>query len=273
PGHLVAVGSANNGDASAFDAVAWTSSDSGATWRRSLVAGASDAAMRDLAATSTGLVAVGVDGHPSGGTQIIGIRGAAVWTSKDGTRWTRVPTQASFGGAHMDHVVAADSILVATGLDVPTGSGSVAPPIWRSSDGLTWTRAEPLWATALSIGADAPIWTGSAFVASGTEILGSGRYIWTSTDGLGWSVADVQGASAPSLAGLAIAGSTIVLAGTPPGGGQVLIWASSAGLAWQPLQAPAVMEGGAPLRIVSGPNGLLILNSNTLGATGWLGTH
>jgi hypothetical protein len=173
----------------------------------------------------------------------------------------------------MDHVVTGGSIIVASGLDVPTGSGSAAPPLWRSIDGLTWTRADPVFATPRSVGADAPIWIGSSFVVSGTQILGDGRYIWTSTDGLGWSIADVQGAQAPSLAGLAISGSTIVLAGTPSGGGQVLLWESTGGLSWQSVQAPAVMDGGTPLRIVAGPNGLLILNSNTFGTTGWVGTH
>lgn len=273
PGHLIAVGSANNGDASAFNAVAWTSSDNGLTWQRATVAGAADAAMSDVAATSNGFVAVGVDGHPSGGTQMIGIRGAAVWTSPDGTHWARTPTQPAFAGAQMDHVTAADSVVVATGLDVPTGSGSVAPPIWRSTDGLTWTRATAVSPTPLSLGADAAIWTGSSFVVSGTQFLGDGRYIWTSTDGLSWSIADVQRAPAPSLAGLAISVRTIVLAGTPPGGGAVLLWESSGGLSWQPIQPPALMDGGVPMQIVSGPNGLLILNSNTHGTTGWLGTH
>jgi hypothetical protein len=273
PGHLIAVGSANNGDASAFNAVAWTSSDNGLTWHRATVAGAADAAMSDVAATSNGFVAVGVDGHPSGGTQMIGIRGAAVWTSPDGTHWARTPTQPVFAGAQMDHVTAADSVVVATGLDVPTGSGSVAPPIWRSTDGLTWTRATAVSPTPLSLGADAAIWTGSSFVVSGTQILGDGRYIWTSSDGLGWSIADVQGAPAPSLAGLAISVRTIVLAGTPSGGGAVLLWESSGGLSWQLIQPPAVMAGGVPMRIVSGPNGLLILDSNTTGTTGWLGSR
>ena len=273
PGHLLAVGSANNGDASAFNAVAWTSSDNGLTWQRATVGGAADAAMSDVAPTSNGFVAVGVDGHPSGGTQLIGIRGAAVWASSDGTHWARIPTQPSFAGAQMDHVTAADSVVVATGLDVPTGSGSVAPPIWRSADGVTWTRATAVSPTPLSLGADAAIWTGSSFVVSGTEILGDGRYIWTSSDGLGWSKADVQGASAPSLAGLAISGSTIVLAGTSSGGGKVLLWESTGGLSWQSIQPPAVMDGGVPMRIVSGPGGLLILDSNTHGTTGWLGTR
>lgn len=272
-GHLVAVGSANNGDASAFNAVAWTSSDNGLTWQRASVAGGADAAMRDVAATSNGFVAVGVDGHPSGGTQMIGIRGAAVWTSPDGMHWARTSTQPSFAGGQMDHVTAAGSVVVATGLDVPTGSGSVAPPLWRSTDGLTWARATPVSPTPLSLGADAAIWTGTSFVVSGTQILGDGRYIWTSTDGLSWSIADVQGARAPSLAGLAISGSTIVLAGTPSGGDKVLLWESSGGQSWEPIQPPAVMDGGAPMRIVAGPNGFLILNSNTLGRTGWLGTR
>jgi hypothetical protein len=131
PAHLLAVGSADNGDASAFNAAAWTSSDAGLTWQRAAVADAADAAdaaMSDVAPTSNGFVVVGVDGHPSGGTQLIGIRGAAVWTSSDGTHWARTPTQPAFAGAQMDHVTAADSVVVAPGLDVPTGSGSVAPP-------------------------------------------------------------------------------------------------------------------------------------------------
>lgn len=64
---------------------------------------------------------------------------AVVFTSTDGTEWTRVPHDAEiFGGLdrhRMTSVIAGGSGLVAVGYQPPRG-----PVAWTSSDGLTWQR-------------------------------------------------------------------------------------------------------------------------------------
>ena len=79
-----------------FDAAVWISPD-GMTWTRVSNAGAAlggsgDQTMFSVAAGGPGMVAVGFD-YSGGGAD------AAVWTSPDGTTWTRVPPdEAIFGG-------------------------------------------------------------------------------------------------------------------------------------------------------------------------------
>ncbi len=288
---LVAVGAANNGDMSAFDAAAWTSADGGVTWQRATVDGAGDAAMYDVTAGPHGYVAVGIDGHPSGGTQMIGSRGAAVWTSADGSHWSRVPTEQDFAGAYMGRVVRAGANLVATGADVPHGVGGAQPPIWHSIDGLRWTRTASANAVADSIEISATVWTGSAFLVVGGQELGDRSFAWASPDGVKWTRTELQLATSASsrvnLGDVAIVGSTMVMVGfdqTRNGatfdqyiaGTVADVWASPDGRVWQAIPSLPMFAQAFPSRAISGPAGLLVLvstpaqsNTNSL----WLATR
>ncbi len=135
---LVAVGyDAVQGD---DDAAVWTSSD-GTTWSRvlhdeAIFGGRGDQIMNDVTRAEPGLVAVGSDG-PQGKEH------AAVWTSADGTTWSRVPDdEAIFGGSgplFMDGVDADGPWIVAVGYTHAWTRGDPAP-VWTSRDGFTWSR-------------------------------------------------------------------------------------------------------------------------------------
>jgi hypothetical protein len=140
-GTAVAVGADALDDASAGDARAWISTD-GSRWRI-VASGAAerDATMNAVAAGPSGFVAVGSDGYPGPNVQLAGSRGAAAWVSADGQHWTRAPAQAALEGSIMVGVIAASSGYVAWGEGIPNIIERVTPPVWTSTDGLTWTRS------------------------------------------------------------------------------------------------------------------------------------
>lgn len=265
-GRVVAVGAANLGDMSAFDAAAWVSTDEGATWARATVAGSADAAMNDVVATADGFVAVGIDGHPSGGTQMIGSRGAAVWTSSDGSSWTRVPGVSSFAGAEMTRVIEGGATLVAVGVDMPTGGAYRTAPIWSSTDGRSWTRASVDGMTALdSEEVDGVVWVGSRFVVVGSQELGPTDLEWMSPDGREWIRSDRTLAAAGAVpADLATVGPTIILAGwTSTGTGGLApattVWESTDAVDWQAIPSLPLFADTRPIRVVGSADGLEIL--------------
>ena len=138
-GGIAAVGfDVSDGDA---DAAVWTSSD-GVDWERVshdevVFGGDGDQIMVSVASFDRGLAAVGFD--VSGGDT-----DAAVWISRDGATWTRVPHDESIfgagedGHAEMTSVTAFDVGLVAGGIEQREGDGDAV--VWTTSDGLTWER-------------------------------------------------------------------------------------------------------------------------------------
>jgi hypothetical protein len=146
---LVAVGT--DGLDNTVDAAVWTSVD-GVTWSRvpddaAVLGGENSQHMASVVAGGPGLVAVGFDGvlgedlpHVHWTSTFLGE--AAVWTSVDGTTWSRVSDDAAvFGGAssqQMSSVTAGGPGLVAVGTD---GSDSdLRSAVWTSVDGITWSR-------------------------------------------------------------------------------------------------------------------------------------
>jgi hypothetical protein len=167
PAGFVAVGSG----AQALDAApaaAWTSSD-GVSWKRAPAdAALDDGLMQAVIAVRDGYVAVGRSGD--GAT-------AAAWTSSDGVTWHRAPTTVPMESrsayavhAEMDDLAAVAGSLVAVGWNSDANGAAV---VWRSRDGITWTRD-----------ADAPslIGGGMASVASdGSTLVAVGSSGWPDT--------------------------------------------------------------------------------------------
>ncbi len=176
---LVAVGEVNS------DAAVWTSVD-GFTWSRvphdeAVFGGPNHQVMNSVTAGGPGLVAVGSDG-------VFGEYGndlnAAVWTSRDGVIWSRVPhDEAVFGDGNdgigspeMWDVAAGGPGLVAVGVN----RGEV--PVWTSIDGITWTPVPTDWRvfdggeiTSVTVG--------------GPGLVAVGRGVYESADGITWTSA------------------------------------------------------------------------------------
>ena len=175
---LVAVGEDELG------AVVWTSTD-GTLWSRvpddeeELIG----AWMTSVVEGGPGLVAVGFEDNGADVEQ-----SPAVWTSNDGTTWTRVPAGTELGEGRMADVTAGDEGLVAVGHTSWHQGGTDAAIVWASADGLTWDRipfdeltfglADPF---LLSVAAGRP-----GLVAGGGT---GGPYsaIWASADGIVWN--------------------------------------------------------------------------------------
>ncbi len=195
------------------DAAVWTSTD-GLTWDSvtdASLGGPWGQQINDVATIGTRLVAVGSveagpldsgesqDPPPSGVDPAQVGRRAAVWTSVDGTSWSRVPHDpAVFGAAPcvaMHKVVAGGPGLVAIGIEYPEGATSDfwdegrRTVVWTSVDGQTWTRVPDEQLHGLDFDVQ---YTPSRVVNIGGELIALGRDFdgagapWTSVDGLTW---------------------------------------------------------------------------------------
>ncbi len=250
---LLAVGSSSS------SAVVWTSVD-GATWSRALGDdGASGTGysrwMRAVVVGGPGLVAVGGERSISVDPSGVPIDDdsdddAAVWTSVDGSVWTRVPhNEDVFGSARLWTVVAGGPGLVAVGDDLQQDAagerGSVG--VWTSKDGLSWSRVtvdDSVFAAA----------TVENVVAGGPGLVAVGHTgsewdyvegfpdddwdaaVWVSPDGMSWSrvVHDESvfgGGGQVAMFDVTVGGPGLVAVG---GGNQgAAVWTSRDGLLWE----------------------------------------
>jgi hypothetical protein len=239
-------------------ALVWTSSD-GLRWtpiggQVSFDGGGMAAVTRG----GPGYVAAGsADGH------------AAIWTSTDGAAWSRIPDSPMFGPVTdpafpvaVFGVAAQEDVVVAVGMDMSDGGGSVLA--WWSADGQSWSEAtveRSLHGQVFDVAA-----TPEGFLATGPSgepsCLGG---IWASSAGRVWQCV----ASDPSLAGFgpyAAASSSLV---------EVVVGLTSAGhdegsplglpgaVWWRPLhsadgadasQSQASQPPSSPAPCVSGSN-------------------
>ena len=218
--------------------------------------------MFDVTVGGPGLVAVGRDGPA-----IDGQGDAAVWTSRDGLEWSRVPHDESvFGGQgeqRMLSVTAGGPGLVAVGFETPVGLLGRDAAVWTSIDGLEWSRVphnadvfggQSAQMLSVSVG-------GPGLVAVGSDGISShgnsaqpfdepsvAAAVWTSTDGLAWSRVPHDegifgGPSEQSMASVTVGGPGLVAVGRTSaelpnlGRGRserfdAAVWTSPDGLIW-----------------------------------------
>ena len=241
-------------------------STDGMTWNLQLPLGAG-AEIHGLAATSTGVVAVGDITVGSTGSD------ATSWFSKDGLTWTGASGGAALAPAagrtiRMNGVTSTGSGWLAVGeedtaceLNCDTAS-AVRAVVWTSADGLTWSRRPD--ATSFAHAAmSAVVRLGPGFVAVGgapdrvtTAQVPEHAVVWTSTDGRSWSrVADSPLFHAPAgtdqtfgdtMSGIATDGKQLVAVGTVGTQGDVgsaLAWSSTTGRTWQRGTATDFLNG------------------------------
>lgn len=181
------------------DGVTWTSPD-GFNWSRATLPDPGLGIM-GLVAGGPGFVAVGSSESVEG--ELLPGAHSGIWTSVDGTIWTRVPDGPIFANSFINAVVNGGPGVVAVGstIDPIDTNGVFAPAIWTSADGLTWTKeATPTdpnpWTSVVGTLQGRVISnivaTPEGFVAVGVEfgLTPTNLHraaVWTSADGRSWT--------------------------------------------------------------------------------------
>ncbi len=262
---LIAVGMQQYADASTANAEAWTSPDGGKTWNRASVADGTQATMNFVYRAGGGFVAIGTDGYSfHAGMEA----GTAIWTSSDGTHWTRLPQSEVPAHVSISSVAYGNGRYVAVGQILPPGAMNADPaPKWISSDGIHF---QALAGTAGGPSGDMVVrqivWTGSEFVAVGDPLSLDAPTAWRSTNGMDWQPVELPhdagagtpGASAAAQSGVegiaetptglvAVGAAEDTIHGTTASG---MVWESSDGRSWQVVSQPTDFPG-ADLQSVS----------------------
>jgi actin-like ATPase involved in cell morphogenesis len=244
---LVGVGS--DGSGGELDAAVWTSTD-GTGWDRvphdeARFGGEGSQLMSAVVPGGPGLVAVGYD-H-------VGNLDAAVWTSSDGTTWTRVPDDAVFGGSGdqvMNRAVAGGPGLVAVGFDT---NGGVQAAVWTSADGMSWLRVPPDPSVfgggrIRSVAAGGPGLVAVGFDQSGED---EDAAVWI-LEGQEWTRVEHDeavfgGAGDQQMATVTTGGPGLVAVGFDTSGGDsdAAVWTSTDGTTWTRASGRGAAFGGA----------------------------
>jgi hypothetical protein len=241
--------------------VVWASQD-GTAWRR-----VSDPGLKLRGLFSEGMRSVVTLGDllvATGWTSEHGDADAAVWTSRDGQRWTRVndPALTRPGDQLPNDLIAAGPGLVMVGdvgntypLDHQDRRPS-QPAVWTSTDGQKWqlqTLPVPAATRTMSHRLVAVTHGGPGLVAVGLARDGerSLPIVWTSPDGRTWQpggTPKLQGSTSLSLDSVVSTGSTLVAFGKsgPAAGstGDLAAWTSTDARTWRPLPIPTKARGG-----------------------------
>jgi hypothetical protein len=272
---LVAVGTDDSG--TDVDAVVLLSDD-GLDWDRvsdddSVLGGAGDQIMISVASFGGGLVAVGESFTFSQGSE------AAVWTSSDGTRWSRVALAgAMFEDSIMIDVTVFGDLLVAVGVTFSDRDPDAA--VWTSTDAINWTR----------IAQDPSVFGGDGdqtmtsvassngrLVAVGYDLIGLGdAAVWASTDANIWiriphdeSVFGGGKDGGAEVTSVEAYGGGFVAAGLQQTAGDMdaVMWLSPDGLAWERIITDPEIFGGRDQQRISS----LAVGGKTVVAVGLVG--
>jgi class 3 adenylate cyclase len=185
---LVAVGS--DGAPLARDAATWISTDLGRHWTRTdeglSVSG--NEAMFAVADNGRRFVAVG---YASSGA---GQGSAAIWHSRNGRSWTRIPNEAIFGGGPTwgearDVIARSGGFVVVGGTGVPDLEDEGDAAVWLSPTGLEWERVDspdfvrPQGQRMMSV-----VRTPPGFLAAGFDSAAGNQdaALWRSPDARDW---------------------------------------------------------------------------------------
>jgi predicted Ser/Thr protein kinase len=156
------------------DAAFWLHGRHG--WSEPVILPASgEQVVKAIVAGGPGLIAVGSTGS-------VGSEDAAIWTSKNGSKWRTRPGLFAPGSQRLTGVVAYGSGFVAVGSDGPSKQADVA--VWTSSDGLTWKRStgEALTGPGLQFAHGVVDFKGKLVVVGNENLPGPGQAaVWIGT--------------------------------------------------------------------------------------------
>ncbi len=249
-------------------AVVWSSTDSGNSWSRTDVSGASDREENELVtavvAGSNRVVALGVRGKV-GGYRLVG------WQSADGLEWTEDVTISAADGAG-DHV--AHAAVDTPDRLVAVGEAAGRPQAWYSADGSSWDSASVDQRDGVDRGAMLDVAAGGpGLVAVGFGGDPPQPEVWLSADGRAWSPVMHPTDAAPGvLTCIGVAPEGLVAAGydladrsdpTRPEAeaAAVSVWTSELGFDWIRLDADfdAAATASSPFSYLK-RTGAIVLN-------------
>ncbi|MEA2620672.1 MAG: hypothetical protein QOC97_1445 [Chloroflexota bacterium] len=276
---LVAVGDACASGETSCHAGIWTSKD-GSTWTRVPDGPVFDVGaytptrrgeMTDVIAGGPGLIAVGRTHGPTD-------RRAVIWTSTDGTHWTRIPDSAAFARGTIEAITAGGPGYVAVGGEVIGATGHAA--VWTSTDGSNWTLVPD--APMLDVGGPGTfddgrnhgamvdvVPGGPGLVAVGSVCAPQGgacrAAVWTSVDGTSWS----RDPDAPVFDGNMYAvtrwAGGLAAVGDNGKGTRLRAWTSTNGFDWTVSQPISGFDGGFSAVAANGDGIVAAAASRALG--------
>jgi hypothetical protein len=226
--------------------------------------------MWDVAASGTGLVAIGFDAEgPMTGSQ----EDQAIWVSDDGIAWSQV---FGFGVGVMNDIESAPSEYVGVG----ELSGSAA---WTSDDGLSW-----------SLTPDSPLDRDGRFMASiarqGAKYVAvSGRWdggdiaAWQSDDGANWAFLSevyppagierfTPTAIAASNSGFVVAANDEMGRFSDSEGDTTAVWTSTDGINWTRAEGDENLLGGLIWSVAASDTTVVAGGHSANGAVIWVGS-
>ena len=246
---LVAVGASGSVEDDLFDAAVWISGD-GVSWSRVphdelAFGGEGFQSMSSVTAGGPGLVAVGVEVRFDDD--------AAVWTSNDGMRWSRVRDDVQALGGEgfqfMSSVTVGGPGLVAVGADGPGDDQDAA--VWISREGIIWERVrhdEAVFGgdgfqimSSVTVG-------GPGLVAVGFEVeTDADAAVWTSLDGITWTRVDHDETifSDSHMTSVTAGGPGVVAVGWDTSDDRdAVVWTSPDGIVWSRVPHDVAIFGG-----------------------------
>ena len=167
-------------------------------------------------------------------------------------------------GSRLLLAVAPDGAFVA----IPSGSQRAALPVWRSTDGETWTKAGELpdskdgWVHAVAWSSDAIVVTGGS-----SDLKGPG--VWTSADGVTWTAVDasrLDGLHVPD----ALAANSGGFVAKQLGASGVAPWISSAqGTDWRRVGSLTATLSADIIAITAVGSGFVAVGAENRAAAAW----
>ncbi|MFA6032274.1 MAG: kelch repeat-containing protein [Myxococcota bacterium] len=171
-----------------------------------------------------------------------------VWSSVNGVDWVRRKADdASAFAGRFGHTSAAHggNLWVISGYDVKDTSQNFYGDVWRSSNGVDWTKTKPdaVYSFIPRLGHAGMVMNGRMWVAGGASLLGYANDVWSSTDGVYWDkVKNNDGSGFPGRAyhgGLVFKDAMWVLYGmwsdlkTGDKHYMADVWSSTDGMTWE----------------------------------------
>lgn len=193
-----------------------------------------------------------------------------VWETGDGANWTELSPHAQFSPRHT-RAAAFKGRLWVVGGHATDGrlADSDTNDVWRSDDGLNWTRMTPSGTVFSPRDAHGLVvfgdrlwviggWSNPSGVANMQVRLND---VWSSADGVEWREETSAAAFAPRAghAALAFGGKLWVIGGSTEGGAVNDVWSSSDGIVWTQTSASAAFAARYGHRVVSFDNSMWLI--------------